>query len=1167
VHFYVLRTSAMKGIHMKSNHRGGHMKKRFLSLVLSIMIVFAMLPASALPLRAEDGPEIPQPQVEISMYSSQVRDESTKMTGPNSYLFKNNYYQLENGTVWIMCEEGFTEAHKNTFTAEVYEWNATHDPIDPVWVVREGTQDRYDMKIALPKPKQINVTYELIIKDGSTTLGRFGVNTGFTNYEANGLYIGNYVVGFSTTNDVTGIMTIHEKTTMRMGDSSLSISDDYQLFEDIDISVAEIKFDGGGTKYYEPVTNNRVKVKVSKVWIEHFYGPEAFSLSSKEPIIEVTPSTVNDWELYFKSGERSVVKLWATVSMTMNGQTVTGDIGSMVCFCIDSVEKTYDCAQLGVDTAEELNAFLIKLAEELDEDPTTIIPDGMAQTRQVTYVQLADMDYTGTVLIPDKFRELSLTPVVLRGSGNTRIIGNIIVGDPGVVNGGAHVDIEDVYFIAPEKTGNRENVAISGDNANLRRCVFYGYDAAIDWMQDGGVFVPSHSVFINNGVAIRVNGSSGTKKGTLNNNTFINNETAVQLISGFSPYYFRITNSNFINNGTDFDVYTEGTLYQYQNYFAEFCERGNGHIPMPGLPDKDKYNDCENLGLSAMLAATTEESVGNLLKRRPAQVNTHGTGARVITNPHWKFPVLGWWSGDTSLESGILGQTRSAALLRMRLTAEAEYENILIADWGADTQIINDEADDLTIDSSAFDEAGEKEICVVDADENPLGTWLFEDQTNAVSTFSLLRRTVQSDDFNAKLIVDYVDEAGELLTVTVAESSIFSAKMPLLILPYSFEGAMIIAPDGTTQTVETSNGQIAFSVSMGGTYTISRIQVFTVKLDPNNGESVIIETVLCGNTIAQPPQPTREGYVFLGWTINGTDIVEFPYTVWESVTFVAMWEKAESENNDYWYWIRMMLYNQEFDLTASATEGGAITPAGVSKVQYDRSITYTITPAGGYIIADVLVDGKSVGAVSEYTFWRVKDDHSICAIFKQINPYTDVAETDAYYDAVLYLYKNEIMNGMDTELGLFSPDTELSRAMLVTILWRMNGSPVVNYLMQFEDVPADTWYTEAVRWASSTRLVNGYSDTSFGPEDILTREQLCTILYRYVQSKGEGFMGVWMYQMSHSDMAEVSDWAFEAMAWMHMNNIYTGENNMLLPKAYAPRSLVAMMVYGMIHAE
>ncbi|MBO5118359.1 hypothetical protein J6B78_00355, partial [Methanocorpusculum sp.] len=147
------------------------------------------------------------------------------------------------------------------------------------------------MMIMLPKPQQINMIYRLTIKDGSNSMGTFSIDTGFTKYEANGLYIGDYVVGFSTTNDVTGVVSVFEAATVRVGEEvSQKMSDSYQLFRDIDISVAEIKLDEAGGKYYDPVTNRRAKVTVSKVWIEHFYGPEVFSLSNREHKTEITPS-------------------------------------------------------------------------------------------------------------------------------------------------------------------------------------------------------------------------------------------------------------------------------------------------------------------------------------------------------------------------------------------------------------------------------------------------------------------------------------------------------------------------------------------------------------------------------------------------------------------------------------------------------------------------------------------------------------------------------------------------------------------------------------------------------------------------------------------------------------------------------------------------------------
>ena len=121
---------------------------------------------------------------------------------------------------------------------------------------------------------------------------------------------------------------------------------------------------------------------------------------------------------------------------------------------------------------------------------------------------------------------------------------------------------------------------------------------------------------------------------------------------------------------------------------------------------------------------------------------------------------------------------------------------------------------------------------------------------------------------------------------------------------------------------------------------------------------------------------------------------------------------------------------------------------------------------------------------------------------------------------------------------------------------------MVNYAMSFDDVASDTWYTEAIRWAASEGIVNGYSDTAFGPNDNITREQLATILYRYEQKNGGGFKGMWMFRMDYVDLAEVSDWAYEAMCWMNMNSIVNGKPGKVLdPKGNATRAEAATMLY------
>jgi len=180
--------------------------------------------------------------------------------------------------------------------------------------------------------------------------------------------------------------------------------------------------------------------------------------------------------------------------------------------------------------------------------------------------------------------------------------------------------------------------------------------------------------------------------------------------------------------------------------------------------------------------------------------------------------------------------------------------------------------------------------------------------------------------------------------------------------------------------------------------------------------------------------------------------------------------------------------------------------------------------------------------------------------------YSDLDLTAWYHDATDFVLENELMNG--TGETTFAPDAPLTRAMLVTILWRMAGEPVVNYLIPFTDVSADMWYTEAIRWAESEKIVKGYSATTFGTDELITREQLAAILYRYEQSKGGGFTGMWMFLLDFSDRADVSEWAYEAMCYMTMKGVILGkQNDVLAPKAYATRAETAQIIKNYLNLQ
>ncbi len=234
-------------------------------------------------------------------------------------------------------------------------------------------------------------------------------------------------------------------------------------------------------------------------------------------------------------------------------------------------------------------------------------------------------------------------------------------------------------------------------------------------------------------------------------------------------------------------------------------------------------------------------------------------------------------------------------------------------------------------------------------------------------------------------------------------------------------------------------------------------------------------------------------------------------------------EPAPKDNR--FYWSLLHLFSQQFKITADCNEGGIVSPEGVTSVYFDESVDYTITPYEGYEIVSVLIDDVDIGAVEEYTFKRVQEDHTITAVFQEIgweNPFTDVSESAWYYDAVEYVNENGLMLGTNDAGNLFAPDQNLNRATVVTALWRLEGSPIVHAGEDFLDVEPDMWYTQAVRWATSESIVLGFDDNTFRPLDDVTHEQVCAFLHRYAKYKGidDGMMLGILPQYEYSAWAE-----------------------------------------------
>ena len=154
-----------------------------------------------------------------------------------------------------------------------------------------------------------------------------------------------------------------------------------------------------------------------------------------------------------------------------------------------------------------------------------------------------------------------------------------------------------------------------------------------------------------------------------------------------------------------------------------------------------------------------------------------------------------------------------------------------------------------------------------------------------------------------------------------------------------------------------------------------------------------------------------------------------------------------------------------------------------------------------------------------------------------VSSFVDVSVSDWFVGDVEYVFANGLMDGVGG--GAFAPYQNTSRAMIVTVLWRMEGKPVNDSVLSFTDVPSGQWYTEAIRWAADKGIVTGYSAQVFGPNDSITREQLAAILYRYAGYKGHDVSSRADLH-GFTDLNKVSAWARDALSWANGKGLING---------------------------
>ena len=281
--------------------------------------------------------------------------------------------------------------------------------------------------------------------------------------------------------------------------------------------------------------------------------------------------------------------------------------------------------------------------------------------------------------------------------------------------------------------------------------------------------------------------------------------------------------------------------------------------------------------------------------------------------------------------------------------------------------------------------------------------------------------------------------------------------------------------------------------------------------------------------------PTKSGYTFTGWSGTGLDgennmTVTIHTGSTGNRTYTAHWRYNGSGHSYSYYTIK-----------ATAGAGGSISPSGNVSVREGRDQTFTITPDKGYAVANVKIDGKSIGAVKSYTFENVSRTHTIEVIFMKANGnpqtgvFVDVATGSYYEDAVDWAVENGITKGTDDTH--FSPDGICTRAQAVTFLWRAAGSPAAkSSTMPFTDVKAGSYYYDAVLWAVENGITKGTSDTMFSPDANCSRAQIVTFLWRSQKSPAAG---------TANPFADVKSTAYyaDAVLWAVKEDITKGTTN------------------------
>ena len=607
-----------------------------------------------------------------------------------------------------------------------------------------------------------------------------------------------------------------------------------------------------------------------------------------------------------------------------------------------------------------------------------------------------------------------------------------------------------------------------------------------------------------------------------------------------------------------------------------------------------------NLDLNSVLF--TSAAVGGKIPAASSGGNQGGEAADAIfeigdyDGSEWKLTLLDNSRNFAVTEEAASGKPGDTITLNYTgaTTGTNEYISVIIADssgaqyYGRVAQpTATDGKVEITIPSGLAD--GTYTLYVFSEQYNG-GEQDDTKLTDYASAFETVALTVSSDttaspaalDFGSKTVGYTEAPAAQTVTLTNTGNQNVTVTLPAsanytITAGEGFANSTAtLAPNGTAAfTVQPNTGLTAgdydetLTVSGGSDVSASIelsfevLETYTLTVDLNGGSGSTIGGEYTAGEVVNIDAGSRSNYRFDGWTSSKGG--SFADASSASTTFTM--PAADTTITAAWSYIGGGGSTTDYYRLTFETNGGSEI-SSIRRAEYTTIDLTDYTPTReGYEFTGWYADEN---LTEKITSIRLTRNTTVYAGWEEIkenpstgfeNPFTDVSESDWFFNDVKFVYQNGLMNG--TSATTFSPEGTTSRGMIVTILWRMAGSPDMEdkiWGYPFADVDATAYYGTAVYWARLNGIAGGYDDATFGPNAPINREQMAVMMYRYAQYMGYDTTQGGMAIREYADYGQVSSYALEAMDWANATGIVTGTSESTLsPQGQATRAQAAAM--------